>query len=154
MRGRKPVPTTLKILRGNPGHRPLNPNEPRPERKAPTAPRALDKIARAEWRRMSTVLLRMGLLTEIDRAAFAGYCVSWSQWVQAIEKVQQLGQIIKAPSGFPIQNPYLAVANRALKNMHAMLIEFGLSPTSRSRVTTAGHHPQGAVDPWDEIADG
>ena len=31
MRGRKPVPTALKKLRGNPGKRPLNDAEPKPD---------------------------------------------------------------------------------------------------------------------------
>lgn len=134
MRGRKPTPTALKIMRGNPGHRALNAHEAQAELRIPTPPKELDAIAKKEWRRMGKILLRMGLLTEIDRAAFAGYCVSWSQWTQALEKVQQLGPIIKAPSGFPIQNPYLAVANHALKTMQGLLVEFGMTPASRSRV--------------------
>ncbi len=31
MRGRRPKATRLKVLTGNPGRRPLNANEPRPE---------------------------------------------------------------------------------------------------------------------------
>ena len=41
-RGRKPKPTAMKELEGNPGKRPLNPNEPRPERKAPRCPAWLE----------------------------------------------------------------------------------------------------------------
>lgn len=145
MRGRKPTPTVLKLARGNPGHRPLNANEPMPDVKAPPCPRELDAVARKEWNRMAKVLLNLGLLTELDRAALAGYCVSWSQWVQALEKVQQIGPIIKAPSGFPVQNPYLAVANRAGKEMRSFLIEFGMTPGSRSRVQ--------AVKPTSSAAD-
>jgi P27 family predicted phage terminase small subunit len=143
MRGRKPKPTVLKIARGNPGKRRLNEHEATPEVKVPPAPDELDEIAKKEWARMSTLLLQHGLLTELDRAAFAGYCVSWSQWTQAMEKVQQLGPIIKAPSGFPIQNPYLAVANHALKTMQGLLVEFGMTPASRSRV----HASNGAASP-------
>ncbi|MEQ8198694.1 MAG: phage terminase small subunit P27 family, partial [Clostridiaceae bacterium] len=33
-RGRKPKPTAIKVLEGNPGKRPLNKNEPKPEKKA------------------------------------------------------------------------------------------------------------------------
>jgi len=31
MAGRKPKPTALKIIEGNPGKRPLNKNEPKPD---------------------------------------------------------------------------------------------------------------------------
>ena len=33
--GRKPLPTKIKLLRGNPGRRPLNENEPEPEVRLP-----------------------------------------------------------------------------------------------------------------------
>ena len=34
-RGRKPKPTAVKVLEGNPGKRSLNTNEPKPVKKAP-----------------------------------------------------------------------------------------------------------------------
>ena len=36
-----------------------------------------------------------------------------------------------------MQSPYLAVANKAMEQIKAMLTEFGMSPSSRSRVTVA-----------------
>ena len=38
MRGRKPTPTRLKLIHGNPGNRPLNPNKPEPRAAIPTCP--------------------------------------------------------------------------------------------------------------------
>ena len=38
-RGRKPKPTALKMLEGNPGGRPLNTKEPKPEKKRSRAPK-------------------------------------------------------------------------------------------------------------------
>ncbi len=153
MLGRKPVPTALKVLRGNPGHRPINPSEPKPRVAIPPAPKELDPIAKKEWRRMGRVLARLGLLTEIDRAAFAGYCVSWSTWITAQQKVQQMGSIAKAPSGYPIQNPYIGIANTALTQLRAFLVEFGLTPASRSRVTAANPLDDGdSADPWEGVA--
>ena len=64
--------------------------------------------------------------------------MAWSQWQGATAQVQKLGPIIKSPNGFPIQNPYLAVANRAWKTVQGLLVEFGMTPASRSRVTAAG----------------
>ena len=34
----------------------------------------------------------------------------------------------------PMQSPYLAIANKAMEQMRAMLTEFGMSPSSRTRV--------------------
>jgi len=55
-RGRKPKPTALKVLEGNPGKRPLNLNEPKPEKKASKCPSWLEPEAKKEWRRMSKTL--------------------------------------------------------------------------------------------------
>ena len=77
-RGRKPKPTALKVLEGNPGGRPLNPNEPKPAKKAPRCPAWLEDEAKKEWKRMGKTLEQMGLLTEMDMAAFAGYCQAYA----------------------------------------------------------------------------
>ena len=47
MRGRRPKPTRLKMLTGNPGKRPLNHDEPRPEAAIPECPPELGPVARA-----------------------------------------------------------------------------------------------------------
>ena len=72
-RGRKPTPTAIKELEGNPGKRPLNQNEPKPKKTAPSCPKWLDKEAKKEWRRLAAKMEQMGVLSEVDMAAFAGY---------------------------------------------------------------------------------
>ena len=73
-RGRKPKPTAIKELEGNPGKRPLNDAEPKPAKKAPPCPKWLEPEAKKEWRRLSKQLEQIGVLTEVDQAAFASYC--------------------------------------------------------------------------------
>ena len=70
-RGRKPKPTAIKELEGNPGKRPLNEAEPKPVKKAPSCPKWLEPEAKKEWRRLSKQLEQSGVLTEVDQAAFA-----------------------------------------------------------------------------------
>jgi P27 family predicted phage terminase small subunit len=124
----------LKLLAGNPGHRPLNLSEPQPTG-IPTCPRHLDSEARKEWRRVSKDLLALGLLTSIDRAALAGYCASWSRWVAAELQIEKYGAIVKSPkSGYAIQSPFVGIANVALDKLRAYAIEFGMTPSSRSKV--------------------
>ena len=48
IRGRKPKPTALKVLEGNPGHRPLNKKEPMPKGKLPRCPEWLEDDAKKE----------------------------------------------------------------------------------------------------------
>ena len=134
MGGRKPKPTALKELAGNPGKRALNRREPKPANGLPTCPRHLTGEARRESRRGAGELARMGVVTVVDRAALAAYCQAWARWVEAEGEVARLGTIVKTAGGNLIQNPYLAVANRALEQMTRLAGEFGMTPSSRSRV--------------------
>ena len=72
MRGRKPKPTALKLIEGNPGKRAINGQEPMPPASLPDCPQHLTTEARAEWQRLAEILNGIGLLTQVDRAAMAG----------------------------------------------------------------------------------
>jgi len=84
--GRKPKPTKLKIIEGNPGKRPLNENEPIPQSIAPECPDWLSDDAKKEWKRLAPELERLGLLTVLDMAAFAGYCQSYAKLKKSMLK--------------------------------------------------------------------
>lgn len=146
MRGRKPKPTAMKILENNPGHRPLNKNEPRPTAKAPACPPHVQGEGRKEWRRITRELNTLGMISNLDRAALAAYCQAWGRWCEAEEQLRKHGPIVKSPSGFPIQNPYLAVANKAMEQIIKLSAEFGLTPSSRARVSA-----QPATNQTDDI---
>jgi P27 family predicted phage terminase small subunit len=135
--GRKPTPTNLKLLRGNPGHRPLNEHEPKPQPRLPRAPAHLSDAAKKEWTRAGRFLLQLGLVSDLDLAAFAAYCTAFGRWVEAEQALNTHGVLVKSPSGFPMQSPYLAVANRAMEQMRSLLGEFGMSPASRTRVSAS-----------------
>ena len=59
-RGRKPKPTAMKELEGNPGKHPLNTSEPKPNKKAPACPKWLEPEAKKEWRRLAKQMEAMG----------------------------------------------------------------------------------------------
>lgn len=135
-RGVKPKPTAIKVLEGNPGKRKLNINEPKPKAKAPKCPSWLDDEAKKEWRRMSKQLEQLGILTEIDMAAFAGYCQAYARWKDAEEFITKHGTIVKTPSGYWQQVPQVSIAQTYLKIMNRFCEQFGLTPSSRSRIYT------------------
>jgi P27 family predicted phage terminase small subunit len=132
--GRRPKPTRLKLIQGNPGRRPLNLHEPQPEPALPACPVELAEAAQAEWRRVADELHTLGLLTRLDRAALAAYCQAWGEWLEAVAAVRRAGPVVKAPSGYPMLNPHLTVASQAFARIKAMLVEFGMSPAARARV--------------------
>jgi P27 family predicted phage terminase small subunit len=135
--GRKPVPTKLKILNGNPGKRPLNDKEPLPPAEIiPNCPAHIQGEARKEWKRFVKILHNIGLLTIIDRSLFAAYCQSWGQWVELSEKVAQTGFLIKGKDGVPQVNPYVRLMEAAKSSMQKALSELGMTPTSRTRIKT------------------
>lgn len=135
MRGRKPKPTVLKVLEGNPGKRRINDREPSAPAGMPDCPGYLDDTARDEWQRTGEVLRDMGLLSLADRTALAAYCTAYSRWVQAEAAVKKFGTIVKSPDkGFPMKSPYLTIADQAMESMRKFMVEFGLTPSSRSRI--------------------
>lgn len=72
--GRRPNPTHLKIVNGNPGKRPLNHNEPASPPINPRPPREFDVDLKAIWR----ALLKQapaGLLRERDREIVVNLCI-------------------------------------------------------------------------------
>jgi P27 family predicted phage terminase small subunit len=145
--GRKPKPTALKVLEGNPGKRALNDAEPKPERKAPKCPTWLDKEAKKEWKRIATELEALGILTEVDMAAFAGYCQAYARWKEAEEFIAKHGTIIKSPSGYWQQVPQVNIAQSYLKIMNKFCEQFGLTPSSRSRISVESSSSE--VDPME-----
>ena len=80
----------------------------------------------------------------------AAYCAAWSRWVTAEENIQKFSAVIRSPkTGYPIQNPHVGVANTALQIMHRFLIEFGMTPSSRARLSVEAA-PKSA-DPFTEF---
>jgi P27 family predicted phage terminase small subunit len=135
MRGRRPTPTRLKLLNGNPGKRPINMDEPKPEPSIPDCPSELGPVAQTEWNRLASELARLRILTQLDRAALAAYCGAYALWAEATENIQKFGTMVKSPSGYPIQSPYVSIANRQAEIMLRVASEFGFTPASRSRVS-------------------
>jgi P27 family predicted phage terminase small subunit len=137
MRGRRPIPTRIKVLTGNPGKRPLNEHEPHPEPRIPDCPPQLGPIAREEWERLTSELSSLRIVTALDRPALAAYCNAYGLWAEATDAIQKYGTMVKSPTGYPIQSPYVSIANRQAEIMMRIASEFGFTPASRSRISAA-----------------
>ena len=137
VRGRPPKPTPLRLLEGNPGKRPLNKNEPkpRPRKRTPSAPQNLGEDGKKEWQRVAKELIALGLLTEIDMTALTLYCNAYQRYVDAERRLDVDGMVVSTPNGYLQQSPWLAISNRAYAQMKEIMIQFGMTPAARSRVT-------------------
>src|SRR5690606_19844822 len=135
MRGRKPKPTHLKLVAGNPGKRRLNENEPHPEGDLREAPTWMTESQREGWDYAIEHAPR-GLLKLLDRSTLTVWVVAEDLHRQASIAVSKFGLITKSPKqGEPMQNPYLPIVNRQAQIMLKAAAELGFTPSSRSRVT-------------------
>lgn len=141
MRGRKPKPTKIKELEGNPGKRALNKKEPKPELLIPSCPAHLKGEARKEWNRIVKELHALGILTNVDRAALVVYCTAWADYVKACNKLEKEGYVIISDKGGMYQNPWVALQKRSMDQIMRFAAEFGMTPSSRSRVRVEKEDP-------------
>lgn len=144
--GRKPVPIEQKELHGTKNvtrekeRAEAVKRAPKPTLASAAAPPAhLNEPAQAEWTRLLREFSMLGLVTQIDLGLFGAYCDAHGRWVEAATKVKELGTIVKTTDGNLIQNPYLAVVNRAIEQMHKLGTDFGMSPSSRVRLGAVGY---------------
>jgi P27 family predicted phage terminase small subunit len=150
MRGRKPKPTRLKILNGTRADR-INAREPTPPAGPPEVPKHLDELARDEWARLVPILEEMGVLSQADGAALMLYCECYSKWLRARGEIAKRGMTIEitktitSKKGSTIEttgrlqaNPAVLIEIQMMRLMKELLIEFGLTPSARSRISATG----------------
>jgi P27 family predicted phage terminase small subunit len=137
--GPPPKPTSVKRLEGNPGQYPLNDKEPTYSAGC-SMPAWLPPGAKREWKRVAPHLEANGLLSEVDMAAFAGYCI-------AVDQLERSTRALKPTKDNPrpevqiTKSDYEAVSGnelmrrQALKEIRAFAAEFGLTPAQRSRLS-------------------
>lgn len=140
-RGPKPKRPALKILAGNPGHRPVEARRPRCIRRGiPDRPPELTGEAAAEWDRLASELPD---LATVDRGILAAYCLAVADLLAARAAILESERFLKVPIqtskgqslGFRlVEHPavkLLADASRRIERLGAAL---GLNPAARSRL--------------------
>ena len=151
-RGRKPKPTALKRLEGNPGKRPLNELEPVPPPVQLRCPNYLLPEARKEWKRLAPILMSMGLLTAADAVPFAGYCQAYARWREAQDEITRHGSIYKDDDGRIRPNPYIAIATQQMREIKSFAADFGLTPSNRTAmIANVMSAVKQKVDPMEAI---
>ncbi len=145
--GRPSLPANVHLLRGDPskkGAAGLAEASRGPKVELPACPAFLGQMARQEWKRIAPHLRTAGLVTQLDRAALAGYCQAWGEWAQLELRCRDLlkdkgadGLIDRTPSGYRQVSALAQARDRAFDRMLRSAREFGLSPASRIQ-STAG----------------
>ena len=167
-RGPQPLPGNVHLLRGNASKKPTAAlfDELRPEVELPDCPSWCWAEAKKEWKRISAELLRYGLVSKLDRAALVLYVQAWARMVwaekrlaraikladQAREEAEARGEEYTGGDGIQVKTTngnftyshYWVVQRHAAQEVNRYLALFGLSPSSRSRVSTSDNR-QGSL---------
>ena len=136
-RGPKPQPTKLKILRGNPGCRSLNGDEPQPPTDGIAMPSHLGPVASARWAELLPVLQATRVMTRADVEALGRYCDTWEWWLAVRAKLKAEGDTYgilndKGDVKYIAQRPEVSIANKLAAQLRQLESDFGLSPAART----------------------
>ena len=156
-RGPKAEPTYLKLLKGNPGKRPLNLSDGiNPPIAIPSAPPWLSKHAKKEWRRIGNELHALGLIAEIDKASLATYCQTWGDLCDletafAAQKTMveskspnsdtamMAAYFVRTPTGFLRESAIHKKIIEMRSELDRYVKNFGLNPSARARVQASNY---------------
>jgi P27 family predicted phage terminase small subunit len=133
-KGRKPLPSKIKELQGTARADRKNNNEPDCDAIDKKCPTHIKGNARKEWNRMMEVFEHLGLLTKMDRSALEQYCVCYGRWIDVEKEIQEHGTIELSEKGVPFISPRVNLSSMMMKQMRSYLSEFGMTPSSRTRL--------------------
>lgn len=142
--GRRPKPTALKVLQGNPGKRKLNAHEPKPPQGDVVQPEQVTNVAAIVWDELAPICLAMGTLTTADVSSFATLC--------ELEATRRLASREKNVEGFtPFlmttitdsagnehpkvqEHPAIKLERNTAAALRPYYEKFGLEPVGRARL--------------------
>lgn len=136
-RGRKPMPTELKIHRGNRSKENLKAAlaaQPKPAEASLDAPSMLDGNALEMWNVRAPQLAAMRVFTEADRVTLQRYCIAWELYVLAVAELKANGLSREIGSGRRVPLPESQLVSRYHADLLTIEREFGLTPSSRSAI--------------------
>lgn len=139
-RGPKPTPKETLARRGS--RHGQNRTSPVVTATAPKAPDWLTPVARACWQAITPDLEGMGVLAQIDENALARYCTLWARWRESEDSLARTGPTVELFDGegnvrYVQQRPEVAIAATLSGQLTKIEAEFGMTPSSRSRIEVA-----------------
>jgi P27 family predicted phage terminase small subunit len=143
-RGRKPKPTRIREIEGNPGRRPLNDSEPqgRVLSVLPDPPSALGPAGRAAWSDLGGQMLALGMLEDRYLPALELCCGLYDEVAGCDSALVEFGShYYTTTKGTIASHPAVRRRTNALDGIRRYLIEFGLTPSASSRIKVSVERP-------------
>lgn len=108
----------------------------------PIMPAHLSPAAQKEWKTIVPALARLGILAQVDAEALAAFCMTYARWIDAEAEIARTGILVIEPvvvDGQQIgerykKNPAVTVSHDCLRLMKSFLVEYGMTPASRTRI--------------------
>ncbi|MCB2250075.1 P27 family phage terminase small subunit [Salmonella enterica subsp. diarizonae] len=98
MAGRRPKPTRLKVVAGNPGKRKINDKEPAPAHEIPSPPSHLTDWGKVAWGKLTVLLDGMGVMTIADGLALERLCDIYADILQLRDTIAVEGRRRRLPA--------------------------------------------------------
>ena len=141
MKGRRPIPSHLKRLRGNPGRRPLNTDEPEPGAVAtPDPPPGLTKQAREVWMLLIPQLITLGVMADVDRLHLSRACKLEGLGRTLLRRAEK-EPIVETPANGRQPSAELSAALRCFESADRIFLRFGITPSERTRIKIDAKKP-------------
>jgi len=130
----------------------MNEREPIPGELSPDCPDELeDPEAAAEWARTIVPAIDIGQITSADRVFPIAHCELWATWRSQLVDAARHPHVVAVGLGkHPMPNPARVMANKTLLLLAKVDSELGLTPVSRSRVSTSKPHQKSAAQSFRE----
>lgn len=129
-RGPAALPTNIKLMRGNPGGRPIAPeSEPQFPEQVPEPPEELKGRALEEWQRITPILSAQRVLTIADLSTLVTHCQAWDKFLEASRMLSEEGPV----RGERV-SPWWRVFKETSEIMLRTAREFGMTPSARTQV--------------------
>lgn len=132
MRGRKPIPTNVRLLRGDIPSM-INDDEPVPSEGIPTCPSKHPEIKKI-WEYTVDQLSKMRTVTMADRDTLLAYCEAVNMHRIASQLMAKEGVVIPGSHGGLVCHPAQKIQREAAQLIRALGTEFGLTPSARTRI--------------------
>jgi len=117
----------------NRGSRKARKNEPEFEAGIGMPIRPLSGVALSTWNEVSVELAAIGIGSRVESAALTCYCESVADFVMACDEIDRLGMITQTERGYT-RNPACLIKNASMQMIAKFAGEFGLTPSSRSKI--------------------
>jgi P27 family predicted phage terminase small subunit len=146
-------PTALKVLTGTDQPCRTNKNEPKLSPTSPPVPRHLTGKVRWAWHRLVKIIGPMRVLTKADAVALELAAEAYAEMVEASEVVEKEGftfvTVTESGAESVKIRPEVMIRSDAWRRLEKMISHFGLSPSTRSKVSVVAKLKEG--NPFDQF---